>query len=61
MSREEAQAALEAKGAKVTGSVSKKTTGLVVGEEPGASKLTKAQKEGVPQLSEADLVELLQS
>ena len=35
MTREEAQAALEAKGAKVTGSVSKKTTGLVVGEEPG--------------------------
>ena len=45
-SREEASAALEAKGAKVTGSVSKKTTGLVVGEEPGASKLTKAQTRG---------------
>ena len=44
MSREEAAAALEAKGAKVTDSVSKKTTGLVVGEEPGASKLTKAQR-----------------
>ena len=52
MSREEAAAALEASGAKVTGSVSKKTTGLVVGEEPGASKLTKAQKEGVPLLDE---------
>jgi DNA ligase (NAD+) len=59
MSREEATAALEAKGAKITGSVSKKTTGLVVGEEPGASKLTKAQKEGVPQLTEADLLALL--
>ena len=55
----EAQAALEAKGAKVTGSVSKKTTGLVTGEEPGASKLTKAQKEGVPLLTEADLLALL--
>jgi DNA ligase (NAD+) len=43
----------------VTGSVSKKTTGLVVGEEPGASKLTKAQRDGVPVLSEAELVELL--
>ena len=41
--REEATAALEARGAKVTNSVSKKMTGLVVGEEPGASKLTKAQ------------------
>jgi DNA ligase (NAD+) len=59
MSREEASAALEARGARVTGSVSKKTTGLVVGEEPGASKLTKAQKEGVPQLTEADLLGLL--
>src|SRR5581483_10934183 len=54
-SREEAQAALEALGAKVTGSVSKKTTGLIVGEEPGGSKLTKAQREGVPLLTEADL------
>jgi DNA ligase (NAD+) len=59
MSREEATVALEAKGAKVTGSVSKKTTGLVVGEEPGASKLTKAQKEGVPLLDEPALRALL--
>ena len=59
MTREEAQAALEAKGAKVTNSVSKKTTGLVVGEEPGASKLTKAQKEGVPLLDEAAFLALL--
>jgi DNA ligase (NAD+) len=59
MSREEATAALEAKGAKVTGSVSKKTSGLVVGEEPGASKLTKAQREGVPLLTEADFLALL--
>jgi len=58
-SREQAQAELEARGAKVTNSVSKKTTGLVVGEEPGASKLTKAQREGVPLLDEAALVELL--
>ena len=58
-SREEARAALEELGAKVTDSVSKKTTGLVVGEEPGQSKLTKAQKAGTPILSEADLLELL--
>jgi DNA ligase (NAD+) len=52
-------AALEALGAKVTDSVSSKTTGLVVGEEPGQSKLTKAQKAGVPFLTEADLDKLL--
>jgi NAD-dependent DNA ligase len=39
--------------------VSSKTTGLIVGEEPGNSKLTKAQKAGVPLLTEADLVDLL--
>ena len=58
-SRDQAQAELEARGAKVTNSVSKKTTGLIVGEEPGASKLTKAQREGVPLVDEAALVELL--
>jgi DNA ligase (NAD+) len=58
-SREDAAAALEARGAKVTNAVSKKTAGLVVGEEPGASKLTKAQREGVPLLTEADLLKLL--
>jgi DNA ligase (NAD+) len=58
-SREQAQAELEARGARVTNSVSKKTTGLVVGEEPGQSKLSKAQREGVPLLDEAALVELL--
>jgi DNA ligase (NAD+) len=59
MSREEATAALEALGAKVSGSPSSKTTGLVVGEEPGRSKLTKAEKAGVPILTEADLLKLL--
>jgi len=59
MTREEAEAALEALGAKVSDSVSSKTTGLVVGEEPGRSKLTKAEKAGVPLLTEADLVRLL--
>jgi DNA ligase (NAD+) len=58
-SRDEAKERLEALGAKVTNSVSAKTTGLVVGEEPGASKLTKAQKAEVPVLSEADLLRLL--
>jgi DNA ligase (NAD+) len=58
--REEAKAALEALGAKVGDSVSKKTAGVIVGEEPG-SKLAKARKAGVPVLSEADLTELLRS
>ena len=56
--REEAKAALEALGAKVSDSVSKKTAGVIVGESPG-SKAQKAQKAGVPVLAEADLVELL--
>ncbi len=57
--REEAAAALEALGAKVANSVSGKTTGLIVGEDPGASKLTKARKAEVPILDEASLRELL--
>ena len=56
--RDEAAAALEAKGAKVGNSVSKKTAGLIVGEEPG-SKLKKAQQAGVPVLSEQDLKKLV--
>ena len=58
-SREQATAALEAAGAKVTNSVSAKTTALIVGEEPGASKLTKAQRLGVELLDEAALEQLL--
>jgi DNA ligase (NAD+) len=58
-SREQAQAELEARGAKVTNSVSKKTTGLVVGEEPGASKLSKAQQAGIPLVTEAEFERLL--
>ncbi len=59
MTREQAQAALEALGAKVADGVSKKTAGVVVGESPGASKLTKAEKAGVPLLTEAELLALL--
>ena len=59
MTREQAEAALEALGAKVSDSVSSKTTGLVVGDGPGQSKLTKAEKAGVPLLTETDLLKLL--
>jgi DNA ligase (NAD+) len=57
-SRDEARKALEAKGAKVADSVSKKTTGVIAGESPG-SKLAKAQKAGVPILDEQALKTLL--
>ena len=57
-SREQAKAALEEKGARVGDSVSKKTTGLVVGESPG-SKLAKAQRAGVEILDEAAFERLL--
>jgi DNA ligase (NAD+) len=56
--REEAKEALERLGAKVSDSVSKRTTGVIVGESPG-TKMQKAQRAGVPILVEADLVELL--
>jgi DNA ligase (NAD+) len=58
-SREQAASALEAAGAKVTNAVSAKTTALIVGEEPGASKLTKAQRLGVELADEAALEKLL--
>jgi DNA ligase (NAD+) len=59
MSREEAQAKLEALGAKVTNSVSKKTTALIVGTEPGASKSEKARALGIETLDEQGFLELL--
>jgi DNA ligase (NAD+) len=58
LTREQAKAALEALGAKVSDSVSKKTAGVIVGESPG-SKAAKAEAAGVPLLSEVDLSALL--
>ncbi|MBA2333272.1 MAG: NAD-dependent DNA ligase LigA [Actinobacteria bacterium] len=58
--REEAATALASLGAKVSDNVSKKTTGVIVGENPG-SKAAKAAKAGVAILSEADLRELVEN
>lgn len=60
MTREEATAKLEACGAKVTGSVSKKTDLVIAGEKAG-SKLAKAEQLGIPVITdENELVRLLQ-
>ena len=58
LGREEAKALIEAAGGKVSGSVSKKTSYVVAGEEAG-SKLDKARELGVTVLDEAGLKELL--
>jgi DNA ligase (NAD+) len=58
MSREQATAALERLGARVSGSVSKKTTAVIIGEAPG-SKAAKARDLGVPTLDEEAFKALL--
>ena len=58
LGRDAAKELLEAAGAKVSGSVSKKTSYVIAGAEAG-SKLAKAQELGVPVLDEAGLQALL--
>ena len=58
-SREGAEQAIKSRGGKSPGSVSAKTFAVVVGAEPGASKLTKAEQLGVPVLDEAGFEILL--
>ena len=60
-SREEAEAAIKDRGGKSPGSVSAKTFAVVVGREPGASKLTKAESLGVPILDDAGFAALLET
>ncbi|MBM3311997.1 MAG: NAD-dependent DNA ligase LigA, partial [Candidatus Aminicenantes bacterium] len=57
-SREEARAAVEARGGRVADSLTSKTSALVAGADPG-SKLDKARKLGVPVVSEAEFRKLL--
>ena len=60
LGRKEAAALIEAQGGKVSGSVSKKTSAVLAGENAG-SKLAKAQELGVRVISEEELLELLGS
>jgi len=58
LTRDEAKQKIEAAGGKVSGSVSKKTSYVVAGEEAG-SKLDKAQELKIPVVDEAGLLKLL--
>jgi DNA ligase (NAD+) len=58
-SREEAEAAIKARGGKAPGSVSQKTTAVVLGDDPGGAKLAKATELGIPLLDEGGFGRLL--
>ncbi|HEY1634650.1 MAG TPA: NAD-dependent DNA ligase LigA [Acidimicrobiales bacterium] len=60
-SREDAEAAIKVRGGKAPGSVSKRSTALVLGEAPGASKLAQARDLGIPILDEAAFARLLET
>ena len=60
-SRDEAKQAILARGGSAPGSVSGRTTALVVGADPGASKLRKAESAGVPVIDEAAFRTLLET
>ena len=55
----QAEDKLRVLGAMVTSTVTKGTTALIVGEKPGKSKTDKADKLGIPRLSEAEFLKLI--
>ncbi len=59
--RDAVKEAIVSRGGKNPGSVSKKTTAVVVGDSPGASKLNKATDLNIPTLNEQEFVELLET
>ncbi len=60
-SREAAEDAIKARGGKSPGSVSKKTTAVVAGDEPGAAKLARAAELGVPVIDETAFAALIET
>ena len=60
-SREGAEEAVKERGGKSPGSVSKKTNAVVLGDAPGAAKITKARELKIPILNEAQFAELLET
>jgi DNA ligase (NAD+) len=60
-SRDEAEAAIDARGATSPGSVSKKTYCVVVGEAPGAAKVSRARDLGVPMVAAEEFATLLET
>ena len=59
-SREEYKALIEAHGGKNVGSISKKTTFILAGENMGPSKLEKASKLGVPLKTEEEFLQMIE-
>jgi DNA ligase (NAD+) len=59
--RDEIEDAIKSRGGKAPGSVSKKTTAVVLGREPGQAKATKAEELGIPTIDEAAFVNLLET
>ena len=59
--RDEAEEAVESAGGKATGSVSKKTFCVVVGDAPGASKITKAETLNIPMVDASGFEALLET